>query len=536
MIIELIRKELIKGRTKKPASKLVNFAKYLAIGLLFAAVVVFEVFIFMSLDEKINTYSEGGSFHFLIFFLFIIMIISIGSTALRARNSIFDETDKHLIAPLPITSDEVIIAKMISVYVRQVVLNLIISTPLLVTYGATRGMIPYYYVFCGLYPFIISLLNVGVGLILVIVIEGVYRLIKNREIIQIILASIGVIFLCYIYQYLLQLFLDALNDSQIGGVFSPQFINFITTNSKLLFPIYPLCEAILLGKNIPTNICFFFGFILVSLVFGFFVVSYFHSVFIKHTSITRNTKKVSNECPKLTTRFIALMNKEMGLLFKNSTFVFSYTALLIMCPFLSYVVISSLSAIVYNNLSFYTTYFPEIVNSINIALILLFSSVINSTATMSISREGKALQIIKYLPIHSYKQVVAKISIPMIFSSLSLLITLIALISTGTITWTVFIVAGIIGATLIIINTIIGVVFDMHDKGPVRYRLTPLLKVVSIGFPLVIFILQFILSITRMPTWAMYLTIIGLDLILFGLSFIKIRSRFTKAFRRMEAN
>jgi hypothetical protein len=230
------------------------------------------------------------------------------------------------------------------------------------------------------------------------------------------------------------------------------------------------------------------------------------------------------------------MNKEMGLLFKNSTFVFSYTALLIMCPFLSYVVISSLTAIVYNNLTFYTTYFPEIVNSINIALILLFSSVINSTATMSISREGKALQIIKYLPIHSYKQVVAKISIPMIFSSLSLLITLIALISTGTITWTVFIVAGIIGATLIIINTIIGVVFDMHDKGPVRYRLTPLLKVVSIGFPLVIFILQFILSITRMPTWAMYLTIIGLDLILFGLSFIKIRSRFTKAFRRMEAN
>jgi hypothetical protein len=72
MIIELIRKELIKGRTKKPASKLVNFAKYLAIGLLFTAVVVFEVFIFMSLDEKINTYSEGGSFHFLIFFLLIL--------------------------------------------------------------------------------------------------------------------------------------------------------------------------------------------------------------------------------------------------------------------------------------------------------------------------------------------------------------------------------------------------------------------------------------------------------------------------------
>lgn len=536
MIIELIRKELIKGRTKKAKNKLVVFAKYLLIALMIAAFVTLECYIFISLDNKINSYLEGGSFHFLVFFLFIMMIISIASTSIRARGAIFDEADKHLIAPLPITSDEVVIAKMISVYIKEVIFSAITAMPMLICYGAIRGMIPYYFVFCGLYPFIISLLATGIGLVLVIIIEMVYRLIKNKEILQIILASIGVIALCYVYQYLLQLFLDALNDSQIGGVFSPEFVNFLTSNSKWMFPIYNLLEAVILAKNIYPNIAFLIGAIFISLAAGFLIVAYFHGLFIKSTHVNRMKRININMPVKVMSPFKALLNKEMELLFKNSTYIFSYTALLIMCPFLSYVVISSLNAIVYTNLRFYATYFPEIINSLNVALILLFSSVINSTATLAISREGKALQIIKYIPIHAYKQVVAKITIPMIFSTVSLLITLVALISTNTITWTAFWIALVIGIALIIFLNINGIIFDMHDKGPVKYRLSPLLKVISIALPVVLFFMQFGLSMTRMPTWAMYITVVCTILLSLGLSFIKIRKRFIVSFKRMEAN
>ena len=310
----------------------------------------------------------------------------------------------------------------------------------------------------------------------------------------------------------------------------------VTKNSKLMFPVYNICEALLLGKNVTMNVCFFGGLILVSLAVGFVIVTYFHDLFVKATSITKAKGNASTAHVKVTSPFKALITKEIDLLFKNSTYLISYTALLIMCPFLSYVVISSLDAIVYSNLRFYAVYFPEVINCINICLVLLFSGVINATATISMTREGKALQIIKYVPIHAYKQILAKTFVPALFSSFSLLLTLGVLKFTGTITWTAFIVCLIVGFTLIIINNIIGILFDMHDKGVCKYHYKPWLRIISIGFPLVIFVTQFILSLTKVPSIVMYIIIIVLDLSLLGVMCINIRKRFIKAFRKMEAN
>lgn len=534
MIVELLRKEFVKDRTNSHSKKITILLKMLLKLILLGAFVALECFIFLSLDEKITKYSEYGTFDFLVFFLFLMFAIGVMSASLLGRKVIFSKDDRNILIPLPISNETVVLAKVIYIYLKNSLLTLVLSTPLLICFGATRGQIPYYFIFSCLYPFIMSFAQIGVGLLFVALIEVIYKFIKKHDILQLLLASVVVIALCYVYKFVLEMFLDALNDSSVGGVFSPDFINYLHTNSKLMVPVINVLDPLINNFNIVSNLSIFIGAVLLLLVISFFVVTSFYNLFNRRQIDVRSSHMKVKPL-KLMSPFKALLHKEMNLLFKDSAYTFSYTALLIMCPFLSFSVITALSQIVYKNLTFYTVYFPEIVNGLNITLILLFASIINSSAALSISREGKALQIVKYIPIHAYKQVLAKILIPMLLSVFSLIVSEIVLISTGAITVIAFAVSLVIGIVIIVAMNILGVVFDMHDKTPSKYKLSYLVRLISIGYPALLFVMHFFLSLAKFPGVWLYVIEIGITVVFIACCFIRIRKRFVKAFRRMEA-
>lgn len=534
MIVELIRKEFVKGRSNIHSRKITKFLKLLLKLILLGAFIALECFIFVSLDKKISQYSTYGTFDFLVFFLFIMFVIGLFSAALNGRKVIFSKDDRNILIPLPLTNETVVLAKIIYIYLKNALLTLVLTTPLLISFGAIRGQIPYYFIFSCLYPFIMAVAQIAVGLLFIALIEIIYKFIKKHDFIQLLLASILVIGLCYAYKFVLEMFLDALNDSSVGGVFSPEFVNFLHQNTKFMIPVINILDPLINSFNIVSNISTFVGASILTLVVSFFVVTYFYNLFNRRQVDVRSSHGTHKNI-KLVTPFKALLKKEMDLLFKDSGLTFSYTALLIMCPFLSFSVISALETIVYENLTFYTVYFPEIVNGLNITLILLFASIINSSAALSISREGKALQIVKYIPVHAYKQVLAKIIIPMMLSIISLIITEVVLITTGAISFVAFITSMVIGIIIIVAMNILGVIFDMHDKTPSKHKLSYLVRLISLGYPAVLFVIHFFLSLIKFEGIWLYVIEIGITVIFIALCFINIRKRFVKAFRRMEA-
>ena len=237
---------------------------------------------------------------------------------------------------------------------------------------------------------------------------------------------------------------------------------------------------------------------------------------------------------KVLSPFKALIKKELVLLFKDSTNIFSYTALLIMAPFLSFVVISSLNEIMYKSLKGFIIYFPELINSLNICLILLFSGVINASASLSISREEKAKQIIKYIPISPIKQIFIKILIPFILSSASLLISDIILVSFKVISFTSFITSLVIGLLLILFTNIFGVYSDMYDLANNKIKIKSLVNIINISYPFILFIIEFLLSYLKLNKYLINVIIILLSIILIIPLFIKIRSIIKKAFYKKE--
>ena len=534
MVFDLIKKEYIEESANSNLSffkKVTLFLiKLISAGLLIAL----EVFIFYSLDQKVSTNSPRGSFDFLVLFLFLGMMISIIFTSLKGRKVFFNKLDKQILSPLPIDKGQVLFAKSLYLYLIELLTNLLISTPILICYFATRGYMPTFYIFSILYAFIISLFGIGISLILSILFEYAFRLLKLSDLAQFIFASILVIGLCFAYQIVLNLFLDALNSNEGTGMFSTALIELVHNVSSVLWPVYTILDSLVYGDNLVAEISISAGLILASLFLGG-VLSSFAYEKVNQSNREIFIKKKNNKNNLVISPGRALLKKEFALLFKDSSYTFSYTALLIMAPFLSFVVISSLNAIIYQNLRYFSVYYPDLINGLNICLILLFSSVINSSASQSISREGSGLEIVKYIPVNPLKQVFAKVLTPICLSSISLFATLVVLIATQNIDYKVFLISLFVGLVLIIVTTVLGLYLDMKDKGSKSHtKLSFINNLVSILFPFVILIIHFVVSLMMVDIFYIYLVEAIVTLLLLIPLFISPRKRWTKVFREME--
>lgn len=538
MFLELLRKEFIERKNDEKQSITMFVVSILLRVLLIAGFIAIECFIALTLDKKIVKYSSYGSFDFLVLFLFLMMALSIVFTMVKARGVIFNHKDSTVTLPLPIAPSTQVFSKVVYLYIESVLLGWVTSTPLLICYGASRHYIPYYYIFSGLYPLLISIFSVGISLLFALVYQQIYKLIKKSDIAQFVVASVLVVTLCYLYQFVLNLFLTALNDSSIGGVFSSDFVNGLHKARNYFLPVYHLMDAVIEKTNIKAGILIFLGASFLSLILGVGATSiiYFHEIKIGDRS---ESKQKKGKQIRLTTPFKALVRKEMDLLFKDEANLFSYTSLLILCPFLTFAVISSLNSIIYDNLRFYASYFPELVSGINLTLILLFSGVINASASLSMTREGKALIVVKYLPISPLKQILAKIIIPISFSFISLLTTEIVLISTGIITVPVFLSSLFIGIVLLVFSNIFGVYSDMHDKeGDNRkLKLSVINELVPLILPFILFGLFFVLSLyTKVPSWGLYVIASAFSFVVLSPSVINLKKRLQKTFVKMEVS
>ena len=533
MFLELIFKEFKKQRNFSKDKRKTFFLTLLKL-IFVGAFIALEVFIFLNLDKKIEKYSSYGTYDFLVLFIFVLEIVAIVSSIVQARKVLFDKEDNRILMPLPISEGTIIASKITYIYLKEVFLNLAISSPLIITYASTRHYMPYIYVMSLLYPFIISAFNVGIALIFVTPYQYIYKVIKNNDISQFVIASLLVISLCFIYQVVLNVFLTALNDSAIGGVFDSNFIDFLHNFVVYLYPVSFFLEAVVKETNILSNISIILGSLLISLSLGSMISTFFYNKLNKH-SVEFKKKEINKEM-KIVSPFVAQVKKEIDVLFKDSTYIFSYTALLIMAPFLAFVVISSLNAIIYDNLRIYAVYFPELTSSISITLVLLFSSTINTSAARAMSREEKALEVTKYIPVKIKDIFLAKLLIPLILSFISLLITCLTLLISKNLEAHAFFVTLFIGTILIISSSLYGLYFDMFDKGSVKHNYSSILGTINILFPFVLLFVSFLLQYSHIKSSIMYLILCLISLILL-LPFIYInKKKFIDAFKKMEVN
>lgn len=542
MIVELLHKEYKENfiNNIKKTSNLKTFFSLLIKLIFISLFIALEVYIYFALDKKLMLFSEYGSLDFLILFLVILLIGSVFTSLNKVRNVFYKRKDSEVLLHLPVNNEEIIFSKIIFTYLYSVLINFVISVPLLFSYGVSRGIedniYPAFYVLSILYPLLISIFSSGLTLILLPLYNKIYNFLKNKALLQVILGSLLVICLCFIYQYVLDLFINLINDSKVDSIVSMDFINNLHNVTPYLFPVSGLVNVAINGINAFNHLAIALGISLGIILIGFIISSLSYTKFLKN-EISSNKKIEPKKITKLTSLTKTLLKKEFILIFRNSNYVFSYTSLLIMQPFLAFVVISSLNGILYENMEMLLIYFPELINGLNILLLLLFSSIISSASLDSYSREDKNLMIVKYLPISPLKQSYIKLIMPLIFSSASLLITNLILISFKEISLNAFLVATILGLLLQVSLVFNGLYIDLIKlNSDLKGNISFLSTLISVVLPLVIFLIHFIMSYFRLSSALIYIIEVILMLSITIISIVPFKKMVNKYFIKMRIN
>ena len=532
MILSLLIQEFqssssFRGRRQVLAISLKIFASLIFMALL--------GYLFWEIDIKIRELSTLGTFDFLVLYLFLAMMIS-SLSALPSSLKALERKEDHLIlSPLPISDDQKILAKGLYFYVKLVVSSFVLSLPILLSFGIARGYSAIYYTFTFLYPVFISLFSLGLLSLLLGPFSFFMKIMRRYRILQFVIASIAVVSLCFFYQQILSLFLSILDGAKLDSYFSEPFLKGLAASAPYFVPVYPLLGMMCGVGNYASNLLLYAGLVLLMLVVGFFLLSFL----LKR----RNKRKETPPSGRLTfmgekhhSVFFSLVKKEFVLLFRNSSYLFSFTSLLIMQPFLGYVVIESLNQLLYDKMEMFLVYFPELINGVTIVLVLLFASLISGSAADGLTREGVGRIVMKEIPVAPIKQMEAKLLVSVTVSFLSLLLTDIVLASFSLISVGIFFEILALGTLFILSLNILGAFDDFRRLSEKRNGGTSLLALYSLLMPILYALFHFGMVFLKVPGYAIYLMMFFLYFAFFLTLFFLFFKKCPKYFKTMRVD
>ena len=422
-MINLLYKDfkLMFGTNKNISSRIIQGL----IRLIFIAIfITIEVFLFTSILKRISSFSNAA-YAYMNLFLFIISILLIISGVFQANKLFFNEQDIEQLSVHPVSNSSIIFSKLVFLFIIHYATCFMFVYPLFVSYAILIGKGVWFYYIGLFYPLLSFILEIGVALIFVYPLYLVKKFLKKHLVVKFIVSIVILLVISVLYSIVLNLFINFIAGGNTNQLVSTAFISKIQGIERFEIPLKFLVNAF-----INRNFKLLLPFILISI--GIFTIGVSICIFtfnyVRNVSINKDFKKEFKEI-KPVKPVKALIKKEVMLLFKNSDYATSFSSLLIIQPFLAYLVVSSLNTIFSNGVfAYYLTVVPNFLNIIDIIIIMFFTVMIAQGASLYISMEKKTIKVMKVMPIAFGKQIFIKVSIPFILSVASLIVTLLTLL------------------------------------------------------------------------------------------------------------
>ena len=339
--------------------------------------------------------------------------------------------DIEFILPLPIKSEELLIAKfctlVCTLYISEIIFGIIPISMYGILTNATFLFFIYEFLIFATFPIFLA---IGVSIIMMFVMK-ISKFIKNKDLFQVIITLLLLIVMFLIeYKCIGSIFLDY-NQSDITTEQQQiierieEFNNRIKISNKYFLVVNPSIK--ILEKNDFKSILELIKIILIDIIsFGIFIfigkITYLKDI-LKNTAYLKNNKnKKINLYKKSKKKNIgkSYMIKEFKSLFRNPMFfmqcVYPVLIFLVTIIIMSVILVPKLEELFNNeefiksigSLSFDLSVVYLILGGIQILFMM------SITSLTAISREGKQAIVMKYLPISYYKQFIYK-GIPQIF-------------------------------------------------------------------------------------------------------------------------
>ena len=379
---------------------------------------------------------------FLNIFFLIIMIIMIFQIILASTNVYFFSKDLELILPLPIKSEELLIAKFNTILINIYFTEFIFVFFPLIIYGILTYAGILYYLYLIFILLIFPILPILIISIIMMFLMKLSKFIKNKDVFQIIitLIFISIIFLLEfkIGNNIINKIDDNLNIEsqeliQLFNEFNTKVENvnkyFLEINSTInILNNYNKINSII---NILKVICLDLLFLIIFIVVG---KKYYLKNILKNNNnyYLKNNKKYLIKKLKKINKGKSYIKKEFKILFKNPMFfmqcIFPTLILIVSLIIIMIIAIPNIRTILTTDLFGDTIDFKFDISVICLILeIIQIIFTISNISISSISREGKDAIYMKFIPIDFYKQFVYKAT-PQIIVNMVLIFIILILI------------------------------------------------------------------------------------------------------------
>lgn len=388
--------------------------------------------------------SIGQESIFLNIYFLILTVLIIFQTILVCTNIFYFSKDIEFILPLPIKSEELLIAKfctlVCTLYISEIIFGIIPISMYGILTNATFLFFIYEFLIFATFPIFLA---IGVSIIMMFVMK-ISKFIKNKDLFQVIITLLLLIVMFLIeYKCIGSIFLDY-NQSDITTEQQQiierieEFNNRIKISNKYFLVVNPSIK--ILEKNDFKSILELIKIILIDIIsFGIFIfigkITYLKDI-LKNTAYLKNNKnRKINLYKKSKKKNIgkSYMIKEFKSLFRNPMFfmqcVYPVLIFLVTIIIMSVILVPKLEEL-FNNEEFIKSigslsFDLSVVYLILGGIQILF--MISITSLTAISREGKQAIVMKYLPISYYKQFIYK-GIPQIFINMISIIVILSLV------------------------------------------------------------------------------------------------------------
>ena len=505
-----------------------NVVSALLTALALACLLAIEVFVFTMLLKKFQEYNNA-TLPFLTLFLFIISVLMTFLDVLQANKLFFNKQDIDQLIKRPISNSQIVFSKLVFLFATHYFMTALLVFPILISYGNIIGKPAIFYYQGLFYPALSFLFEAGIALILVYPFRAFVQFLKKHIVFQFIVALAVMVLACDLYSRVLNVFMELVINNNVSALFTKSSIQKLIGLRKYLLPANFMADIFFALKKsmIFPCVCIALGIFTLGATIVVFAFNYFRSANL-------TSKKVKKKKFKIIDPKKALLKKELILLFKDSSNIFSFTGLLMVQPFLVFSIIRSLNlGFSSGAFAYYMLALPELLPLIDVLIIMLFTLIINQGANEYIQAEKGNIRVMKIIPVPAHVQIFIKVSVPFVLSFISMFCSVLTLFVLGTISFTTFIFGLILTSVVLFVFELVSLKEEMSIRNG-KPRSTFLSSVFSYLLPFVYFIVA--VTACSMGVHIVWAYLVGLVLsVLIGLPFlINIKNKVASAFLDLE--
>lgn len=497
---------------------------------LLVGVVAIETLIFSSILKIIKD-TRHAPIAFMTLFLFIVSVMMVILGVFNAKKLFFNEKDIEQLTKYPVSNEQVVLSKLLFLLGLQYVTSFVFTYPIWVSYGIISGREVLFFYEALFYPLLTFIFECGMILLLVYPFKLITDFLKKRLVVQFVVSIVLIFGLCFIYGKILDVFIQIVASNSLDLLLTKSFINQLISWRQYFVPVNFLTDFMIYSQTSQLLPFFLisFGVLSLGLIVGTSAFNYFRNMVI-------NTYKIPDKPHEFKVESLnkALIKKELILLFKDSNYLFSFTGLLIVQPFLAYLVVLSMNTVFQSGtFSYYVSILPNFIPLLDILLLMLFTLIINQGANSYIAMEDKNIRLMKSIPVTPFKQLFIKAAIPFILSSVSLLLTTIVLWATRIVSFRTACFGFLLTLILLLVFDIVSLFEELKIRRN-KPRNTALSTTYSYLLPMLYFVATVIVSYFGASIYLVYL-VGALIFIAMGLPFVfNFKSRVQNLFMELE--